>query len=415
MPRRLTILALGSRGDVQPYAALGHGLRDAGYRVRFVSFEAFADLAEKRGLDFHPVPGDAQALVNDMMAGGAIGSRNPLQLMSAIRRSYGKLIESYIQAFSADVLHDSDAILNQLPGGIFGRDIAEKLHVPHINLSVIPLVPTSAFPNPLLAARSLGIFNRASYDLAAHILWFLFRNGINRFRNQLELSSAPFWFRIPPEPVINGFSPHVVLPPPDWGEQVYTTGYWTLDESGWQPTPELVNFLNAGEPPIFIGFGSMVTDNAAALTQTVVEAVRQSGFRAVLSSGWAGLGAAELPETIFPLGYTPYNWLFPRCAAVIHHGGSGTTGFVFRAGVPGMVVPFGADQPYWGKRLVALGIGLEPIPIKQLTVTNLAASIRELATNAEMKHRAADLGRRIQAEDGIGTAIMHLRRLVGDP
>lgn len=415
MPRRLTILALGSQGDVQPYAALGRGLRDAGYQVRLVTFASFAALAEKQGLDFHPVPGDAQALVNMMMAGDSFGSRNPLRLMQAIRRSYAQLVNDYIHAFSADELRDSDAVLNQLPGGIFGRDLAEKLRVPHINLSVIPLTPTRAFPNPLLTTQSVGVLNPLTYNFAAQMLWALFRGSINRFRRQLGLSSTSLFFPKTVETTINGFSSQVVPPPADWGEHIHTTGYWLLDESGWQPPADLETFLNAGEPPVFIGFGSMVTGDAAALTQTVIEGVHKSGHRAVLSSGWAGLGAAELPATIFHLGYTPYSWLFPRCAGVIHHGGSGTTGLGLRAGVPGMIVPFGADQPYWGKRLVELGVGINPIPIKRLTADNLAAAIQQLTSHAGLKQRAADLGQRLQTEDGIGTAITHLRRLVGSP
>jgi UDP:flavonoid glycosyltransferase YjiC (YdhE family) len=416
MPRRLTILTLGSRGDVQPYVALGAGLLRAGYDVRVVTFESFRAMVEGQGLAFHPVPGDAQALVATMMGGAGIGTRNPLLLMRAIMRSFGALADAYVGSFSSDVLADSDAILNQLPAGLFGVDLAEKLRIPHIMLSVIPLTSTQAFANPLLASRSFGgLGNRLSYAMAGHLLWAGFRPIIARFRRGLGLGAPAWLLPDPGHPVINGFSPRVVLPPPDWGAHVHTTGYWLLDEPDWSPPSDLLDFLAAGSPPVFIGFGSMIAPDPAALTRLLLEAVRRSGCRAIIGRGWANIADSALPPGIFALDYAPYGWLFPRTAAVIHHGGSGTTGLALRSGVPSMVVAFGADQPYWGRRTAALGAGVAPLHIKSLTADALAQAIRRLTTDANLRTRASEVGAALRAEDGLAQAVPHIRAYVGAP
>ena len=416
MAKRLTMLALGSRGDVQPYVALGAGLQRAGYRVRVVTFESFRALVEGQALDFYPVQGDAQALVAMMMGGAGIGTRNPLRLMSTIMRSFGAIAEAYIEAFSADALADSDAILNQLPGGIFGIDLAEKLRVPHLMLSVIPLTATRAFANPLLTTRSFGgVGNRLSYALAGHLLWAGFRPISGRFRRQLGLGAPPWVMQTPDCPVINGFSPHVVPPPTDWGAQVHTTGYWTLDEPDWQPPRDLLDFLAAGAAPVFIGFGSMIAPDPAALTRLLLDATARAGCRAIISRGWANIGTDALPPHVFALDYAPYAWLFPRMSAVVHHGGSGTTGLALRGGAPSMVVAFGTDQPYWGQRTAALGAGLAPLHIKTLTADALATAIQRLTHDASLRSRAADVSAALRREAGIAEAVRLIGESVGAP
>ncbi len=168
-------------------------------------------------------------------------------------------------------------------------------------------------------------------------------------------------------PFLCGFSEHVVPRPPDWGGNVHVTGWWYPEEPRWQPPADLQRFIEQGSPPVFIGFGSMPVRDPARTTALIVEAVRQSGRRAVLHAGWAGLGGrlgSGVPPEIFPIDYAPYGWLFPRMAAVVHHGGSGTSGMGFRSGVPSIIVPFGFDQFYWGRRAFELGVGPQPLPFR---------------------------------------------------
>lgn len=304
MPKRLTILALGSRGDVQPYLALGKGLKAAGYLVRIVTFESFREFIEGHGLDFYPVPGDAQDLLAAASRTNALRTQNPLAAMHAIMATYGRLVEGYMSAFSSERLFDSDAILNQLPGSLFGVDLAEKLRVPHLVVSVIPLTATGAFPNPLLSTRSFGsVMNRFTYVGAAQLLWAFFRPHIAKFREKLGLNAPSLLLHPSCGPILNGFSPLVISPPHDWAASVYTTGYWILDETEWRPPVSLAEFLDGGEPPVFFGFGSMIAPNPTQLTKTILDAIQQSGRRAILSSGWADLGSGSLPTSVFRLSY----------------------------------------------------------------------------------------------------------------
>jgi UDP:flavonoid glycosyltransferase YjiC (YdhE family) len=413
---RILIIAIGSRGDVQPYAALGAALVQRGHRVRFATLENFEPLARRLGLDFHPVKGDAQALMNS--AGGQAMTRsgqNPLALMRAIMRTFGGIVEDYVEAFSAPALRDTDLIINQLPGGLFGYDLAEALGVPHIVASVIPLVPTRTHAQVMLSTRSYGaLLNGLTHTFAAGMVWSLFRKPVNRFRDRLGLRPAPLFGHLgAPErrrdPVINGFSPHVV-PPPDWGAHVHTTGWWLLDETDWQPSDALTAFLDAGDPPVFVGFGSMPVPDPATATALIVEAARRAGARVVLGSGWSKADDGALPEFIFRLDYAPYQWLFPRMSAIVHHGGSGTTGYALRSGVPSLVASFVADQPYWGKRTADLGVGPASIPFKDLTIDTLANAITTMRNDTRMRERAAALGEVLRAEPGLVAAVEVVER-----
>ncbi|MCP4593378.1 MAG: glycosyltransferase family 1 protein, partial [bacterium] len=153
--------------------------------------------------------------------------------------------------------------------------------------------------------------------------------------------------------------------PSDWGEQAHVTGYWFLDHvSDWQPPADLVRFLESGPPPVYVGFGSMMSRRAEQTTRITLDALKQSGQRGLIATGWGALSQSDLPDEVFLIESVPHDWLFPRTAAVVHHGGAGTTGAGLRAGVPGIVVPFGGDQPFWARRVEALGVGPAPIPRK---------------------------------------------------
>jgi UDP:flavonoid glycosyltransferase YjiC (YdhE family) len=421
--KKLTLIAVGSRGDIQPIVALGRGLAQAGYGVRMVTLEDFAPLVRAQGLDFYPIPGDAQALTGQMMAGQMRGrGLNLLVMYRGIMRTFGAITRSYAEAFAADELRDSDAILSQLPGGFYGYDLAEALRVPYVALSVIPQEVTGAWPLALLPGTfTLGpAYNRLTYALGQQLAWHPFRKSINGFRARLGLPPASFWWgnmrRMRREcvPVIQGFSPRVIPSQPEWRAHVVTTGYWTLDESNWTPPAALVAFLESGPPPVFVGFGSMGVSDPARTTALILDALRQSGQRGILHTGWAKLGASDLPDSVFALDYAPYAWLFPRMAAVIHHGGSGTTGLALRSGMPSLVIPFTGDQPFWGKRTHDLGVGPAAIPFARLTADRLAAAIRTMTSDAGMQARAATLGEGLAGEDGIARAVEVIRTLLHD-
>ena len=427
---QITILALGSQGDVRPHLTLGKGLDASGHQVRVATFQNFEPMVAAHGLDYHPVRGDVQGILGT--SGGqalAASGRNPLRMARTVLQLFCTLAGSFAQDLYAPALWDTELIVNQLPGGLYGCDLAEKLGVPMVLVAVMPLTPTRY--EPMLAFPSMvsGLpgYNALTHWLAYQLVWQGYRPAVARWRQRaLGLSRPPLWgyarwLKERRVPVLNGFSPHVVPRPPDWGDHVHITGYWfprqTRDrfpkEQDWQPPDDLRTFIEAGSPPVFIGFGSMPVRDPKRTTAIVLDALAQSGQRAILHTGWGGLGGQGLPAHVLSISYAPYGWLFPRMAAVVHHGGSGTTGFGLRSGVPSIVVPFLFDQFYWGRRIHELGVGPAPIPHKRLSARRLAEAIAEVVSDAEMRRRAAELGKQIRAEDGVGEAIRAIQQHIG--
>ncbi len=419
--KHLTIVALGSRGDVFPNVVLGAALQQAGFPVRLITFENFAPLVNRFDLDFAAVPGDAAALLAssgglDLLESG----QNILKQYRALRQTFWQLTDGITRLLSQPNLWQTDGIINQLPGSLYGRSLAEKLQIPLINVAVIPMLRTSKFP--MVAFPSwpsfLPGYNAVTYQLAEQLVWSGFRQSVNKWRQEvLGLGKRPFlgnFSALSHTPTLLGFSQHVVPRPADWGPNVQFTGYWLPDEPAWTPPDDLVQFLDDGPPPILVSFGSMSVRNPQRLTDLVLAAAHRAGQRIILQAGWAGLGQQDLPPTVFALEYAPYRWLFPRLAAVVHHGGSGTTGFGFWAGIPAILTPFLFDQFYWGRRIQALGVGPAPIPQKELTAEKLAAAMATAVSNSTMRQRAAELGKRIRQEDGIGQAVHLIKQIIHD-
>ncbi len=207
-------------------------------------------------------------------------------------------------------------------------------------------------------------------------------------------------------PVLYYYSPHVIPQPNDWPKNAIATGYWFLNSmNNWQPPADLVKFIAAGKPPVYIGFGSMTGQHPEQIAQIVIAALKKSKQRGIIATGWGGLAASDLPENIFKIESVPHDWLFPQMAAVVHHGGAGTTAAGLRAGKTTVICPFFGDQPFWGNRIAELGVGTKPIPIKQLTVDKLVDAINTAVSNENMRQRAANLGEKIRSEDGVARAV----------
>ena len=417
---RITILVLGSQGDVQPLVTLGAALQARGHHVRVATFAAFAPMVTGAGLEHFTLRGDAHALVQ--AAGGDLlsGHQNVLQSMRALQRSLFPLLEGFTVDLSDPVLRDTELLLNQLPGDLFSADLAEYLGIPHAMVAVMPMVRTGRWPMPAFPAwpaRWLPGYSALTYRLAEMLMWQAFRGAVNHWRTgTLGLKAVGFWGPYAAQyragvPNLLGFSAHVVERPSDWGSHIHLTGWWFPDDAPWEPPAGLQRFLEAGPAPVFIGFGSMTVKDPSALTALVVQAVRQAGVRAILHRGWAGLGGPEMPPEIYALDYAPYGWLFPRMAGVVHHGGSGTSGYGFRSGLPSFIVPFIFDQFFWGSRAAALGVGLRPVSIRALTADNLAAALVHLAADAALRECAAALGAKLQAENGVQHAAGLVERL----
>jgi sterol 3beta-glucosyltransferase len=412
---RITVLAAGSRGDVQPYIALGLELQAAGHHVRLAAFRNFAPLAADYGLGFFPVEADFQAIMGgeDGQSMAASG-RNILRFARGIGRTVGPILKQLGNDFW-HACQGADAILSGLNGvPFFGYEFAEKLGVPCVNASLLPLLRTRAWANPMwpLSVPLGPGYNLVTHTLVAQLGWQLFRSAINGWRRDvLDLPPVALkgdYERIARLPMLIGISPRVIAKPDDWPALCTLTGYWFLPRSpDWQPAEELLRFIEAGPPPIAVSFGSMSDRRSDTLTQAVIEALRATRQRGILITAWGGLHGIDRPSTGLALmvDAVPFDWLLPQCAVVVHHGGAGSTAASLRAGLPTIVVPFFADQPFWGRRVYDLGVGPKPIPRKQLTVERLAEAISQGIHDEANRARAAALGQQIRSEDGPRRAV----------
>jgi sterol 3beta-glucosyltransferase len=415
----IAIIASGTRGDVQPYVALGSGLKAAGYHVRVLTSENFESLVMGAGLGFASTGENIEDIIQSEEWRKTSESGNFLAILARMQSEMKRHAANVAQKLPP-LVEGSDLIVTGT-GVLSAYSLAEKFNIPLIQAYVFPFTPTTEFSAPVVAKLPLGALNRLSFHLLRQMFWQSSKAVDVAIRQTLQMSKGPFWgpYRALNQrqvPALYGFSRHVLPRPHDWPENHLVTGYWFLDPpDDWAPPADLVDFLNAGEPPVYIGFGSMGSRNPEEAGAIALEALKRSGQRGVLASGWGGLKATDLPDTVHLISSIPHRWLFPRMKAVVHHGGAGTTAAGLGAGVPSVIIPFMGDQPFWGKRVADLGVGPVPIPRKRLTAERLADAIGEMVSNAGMRQRAAALGLQIQAEDGIGSAAAFIERYAGQP
>jgi sterol 3beta-glucosyltransferase len=279
----------------------------------------------------------------------------------------------------------------------------------------MPQSATPDFPFPSLPQTLPlgGLLNSLTYPVLLEGMGLMFRKSINQFRQTtLQLSPLPRWTGLYGRldkagvPYLYGFSPTVIPKPTNWAQRLHVTGYWFLEHpQDWTPPADLLAFLAAGSPPVYIGYGSMTGREPERMTEIALAALAKTGQRGILLTGWGGICAADLPESVSKLESAPHDWLFPRMAAIVHHGGAGTSAAALRAGVPSVVVPFFGDQPFWAHRLLQLGVSPAPIPKSSLTVDKLAEAIAIAVSDATMRQRARAIGNQIRAENGVQQAV----------
>ena len=413
---RILILTFGTRGDVQPYVALAHGAIVAGHEAAVCTAEGFRRLVEDAGVPYLHMSNDMLDLIQSelpTMSGAADSLRLVRRLTSAMRAS---LSDQWLaaQAFEPD-------LLVYHPKSLGGLHIAERLQIPAVVSLPLPFcTPTRAFPIPFIARWPLGgTANRLSYQFNRFTA-VAYGGMINTFRRRtLGLTPLSRWsdyLSLPdgrPVPALYGFSPAVVPVPADYPPHAHVTGYWLQPHQGtWQPSPDLGSFLAAGEPPLYIGFGSMgFGKHAAAHGQTIVQAVRHLGVRAVIATGWGGIDLDMAADDVLVVRDVPHPWLFPRTSAVVHHGGAGTIAAGLCAGRPTLVCPVLGDQGFWAERIFGLGAGPRPLPLRRLDTAALTERLGQLLSDDRYRSRADMLGRAIRGEDGIGQALRVLERL----
>jgi sterol 3beta-glucosyltransferase len=414
---RALILTFGTRGDIDPFAALAEQLVAQGHDAVLAAPESYRNTVQPP-VGFIPMATE----MDEIMRAGMTDLSGPSQALRMARRMSAAMRLSLRQQWAA-AEHVHPTIIVAHPKALGGLHIAERLGVPIVASLPLPfLTPTGAFPIPFLARRLPAPVSRFSYQ-SNRFTAVAYGGMINSFRKETlglrRMSRFSDFLHSPsgePVPVLYPFSRHVVPVPPDYPASAHVTGYWFRPQEGspWVPPAELVDFLADGEPPIYVGFGSMgFGRDAERRGRVVTDALALAGVRAVISTGWGALRAQPAPG-VMVVDEVPHSWLFPRVAAVVHHGGSGTTAAGLRAGKPTLICPVLGDQPFWGQRVHQLGAGPLPLRLRDATATKLADRIRELVHDSGFPDRARMIGEAIRAEDGTGRAIDVLEWINGE-
>ena len=412
MRMRIAIHTLGTRGDVQPYVALALGLRAAGHEVLIAAPSQYEAFVGARGIGFAYLPGEFLELMETPEAkaamAGSAGFASGFKMMKQFKPIGRKQLSAEWRAAS----QFRPDLLIYHPKAIAAPHIAEKLGCSAVLASPLPgFTPTRAFASPLVPFRSLGVLNPLTHSVMAGSGDALFRRMVGDWRvNELELPRRPRR-KLGPRATLYAYSRHIVPVPSDWPDNVAVTGYWFLDDAeDWQPSSELRRFLDSGEAPVYVGFGSMPGLDPESLTTFVLEALGKAGRRGVLATGGGAIQNALAGNQVHFIEGAPHEKLFPLMAACVHHGGAGTTAAALRTGKPSVICPFFGDQPFWGNRVVDLGVGPQPIEKRNLSVGGLAAAIVQATADEPMRRRAEEIGRAIRAEDGVANAIAFLDR-----
>ena len=418
---KILIMTLGTRGDIQPFIALARGLLAAGHEVVLAAPQRFGEFVARYGVPFAGVDDGPMRLMDDpAMAGVLEGEvRVRLRQVRAMPAMYTQLLADCWAVASHGAGAGANIVVHN--GQIIaGPHVAEKLGIPAVLALPTPVyVPTNEFPWPGLGLPSWlpAVANRATF-LGMKAPAAIFGRVVDRWRED-TLGLARRRGRHDPlrrpdngqTPVLHAFSPSVLPKPLDWPDSVHATGYWFLPPSNEALPPHVEHFLDSGDPPVFVGFGSMFGRDPARSTGLVLEAARRAETRLVIGAGWGGLDSSAHGEEVLAVEDVDYLRLFPRMAAVVHHGGAGTTGTAFASGRPQVVCPFVADQPFWARLAQQRGVAPAPQPQRHLTAAGLASAITTAATDPGMARAAEELGHRVRSEDGVSAAVAVLESL----
>ncbi|MGW3352927.1 glycosyltransferase [Nonomuraea rubra] len=395
------LITVGSRGDVQPYLALAGGLLAAGHRPLLAAPRRFEPLATARGVDFAPLNDEMLALQDKVQGQG-------VRAAITAARSVKPMLRRLLGDQAALTAHQADVVVYH-PKSLGGPYLAEKLGVPALAGLLLPLyLPTAAFPSPILPVRVPRALNRATWRVSSAVE-APYRGTVRDWRAGalgLRAGFRPVADLVKAGGVLHAWSPHLLPAPADWPADAHPTGFWTMPAVDWTPPERLARFLDAGGPPVYVGFGSSSSGDPETLTATVLQAVRLTGRRAVLATGWGALRPGAEPDGVLVIEEAPHEWLLPRVAVAVHHGGIGTVAAALRAGVPQVVRPFLGDQPFWAGRLHHLGVAPPPVT-GRLTPDRLAAAIEKAVALAPA---ARALATPVRAEDGIAAAVARISR-----
>jgi sterol 3beta-glucosyltransferase len=411
---RAFVLTVGSRGDVQPFVALAAGLRACGHDAVLAAPAMFSGLAAAHDVPFAPLELDMAEV------GAALADRHGLSHLARFCRTMGRRAAGVLPGAATAARAGADVVVHH-PVLPVGQHLAELLGVPAVVAQPNPvLVPSGEFASAAWPGRAPSVMNRPSYRAARHLAGLWCRRDIDRWRRD-SLALPRRRGRHDPlrspdgtaVTVLHSFSRHVVPRPADWPSTAHVTGYWMLPAApGWSPPRRLAEFVDRGDPVVYIGFGSMPTPDAERLAAVMISAAGQAGTRAVVASLSPELRRLLPASQFLVLRDAPHDWLFPRMRAIVHHGGAGTVAAAVLAGRPQVIFPFGIDQPFWSRRMTRLGVAPPGRPARALTDASFGAALSHALGDRQMAERAAELGDRVRSEDGIGQAVARLESVV---
>ncbi len=402
----ITILTYGSRGDVQPFLPLSQGLIKHGHHVILAAPLHFKKMIEECGITFAPLAGEPEELSRRLNDAGYNYFKLIRELMD-----HAINIGADIMRQTEEACTDADLIIHTFTHAVGAHTLAREKNIPDIHIQTFPMfIPTGDYPNIVMPNYGLRAFNRLSHAASSKVTWLTAKMGFEQVRRTAGLPKRKLFWPFddnPPRlrtPILCAWSPSILPASSDWPSRVYVTGhfFFPLEES-YSPFDELDLFLKSGQPPVCISFGSMVNKDAERIDDIVVEALKKTNNRGIILSGWGGVTNQSSTDLLY-LESAPHDWLLPRCKMIIHHGGAGTTAAGLRAGIPNIVVPFMADQPFWANRVYAMGVGPKPILVKNISIEKIMCAIAE-AESSVIRDRAQVIGQNIRSENGVKDAI----------
>jgi len=408
---KITVLTYGSRGDVQPFLPLSVSLMKTGHSVRLAAPSRFKDFVEQQGIDFVPLAGDPEDLSRRLNNAG----QNFIKLLRELK-DHAVEIGADVWRQTEEACRDADLILHTFTHAVGAHTLAREKNIPDIHIQTFPMfTPTGDYPNVTLPGLHSRSLNRWTHLLSAKITWWSSRIGFEQVRRRAGLPNRKLYWPFdddplrPRTPILCAWSPSVLPASSDWSAHVHVTGYYFLqDNNSYQPPAELLSFLEKGEPPVCVSFGSMINRDPERIDRIVRESLQQTGNRGIILSGWGRVQDRSSNDLLY-LDAVPHDWLLPRCKQVIHHGGAGTTAAGLRAGIPTIVIPFMGDQTFWGGRVHAIGAAPKPILVKNLSVEKLTQALMQAESEAVRKCAEA-MGRQIQNEDGVAESIKWIEK-----
>ena len=401
----ITMLTMGSTGDVRPYVLLGKELKNRGYHITVAAFSSFRGMVTDEGLDFYPLSGNAEELITSVLG----PETNGINYLPQIYKRLHSVIPELLRGLE-ESCRTADAMICNYFGTVY-YSVAEKYHLPCIQTHFFPMDPTSSIPMSSFRNQHLGsVFNKFTYKIGYLSVGFLEKILLSEWREDSMISkrkatSHPV-YKIGEHdiPVLYAISPSVFPKPREWPDSIHMSGFW-FDHSPckWQPPEDLLEFLHSGEMPVYIGFGSMHSGNMNKMLTMILRALRAAGLRAVIC-GALNESSRHSGRKVYFADHIPHDWLFPRVSAVIHHGGAGTVSSGLRWGRPTWILPFAGDQPFWGAQIHRIGCGPKPVSRNSVTVRKLTKGLIDLTTKPGYKKNAADIAACLAKEDGTRTA-----------